>query len=136
MEWQDCLLDRDVPGEELAAALAEFLEIAPADILIVDELSEDITENIQLICHRIPARGEFCLLLCPYPRSQAAKDADCTQAVRYLSRKLRCRCLIPDEQLNPYSWLLLDNGEGPQPAFLETEGLDREPEEYRLKREP
>lgn len=134
MDWQDCLLDRDIAHEDLASALAEHLRIPPRDILIVDELPEVMADHIQLLCHRIPILGEFRLLLAPYPRSASVRSADCVGTSQFLSRALRCRCLFPDSGLNPYSWLLFEQGEGPRPVFLETEGLNQEPAEYRLSR--
>jgi hypothetical protein len=133
MDWQDCLLDLDIAHAELASALAEYLRVPPADILVVDELTEArVADHIQLLCQRIPVLGEFRLLLVPYPRSQSVRNADCLQVFGFLSRKLRCRCLLPDSGLNPYAWLLFEHGEGPRPVFLEVEGLDRDPAEYRL----
>lgn len=133
--WPDVLIDRDVSDEELAEAIWNVLDVRR--VLILDDVPEDpLPDNVDLMCTRRPVRGDFPILLEPYPRSDDLIKGNGIEVIGQLCSLLACRCLIPDDTPDPCGMLLIEGPGLVYRAFLDPAGLDRDPEEYVIQRKP
>ena len=136
MAWPDCLVDRALTDQELASALGAFLSVQRSTILVVDDLaSAALSPHINVICERSYTGGDFIMLLAFYPQNDKIEAGDGAEFIEFLCKTCKCRCLMSDDSLNPYSWILLDGTNRRRGVFLDVDRMDGEPEAYVIARE-
>ncbi|HEX5164823.1 MAG TPA: hypothetical protein VFV93_05460 [Thermomicrobiales bacterium] len=131
MIWQDFLITRDVPEQEIAAALATVFNVAQDRVLVVEDLMTYpgvLTDEIGIRCERQSATGDFVLSLTIYLLNkdfeQFVEAHDDIDLIGRMCRIWDCAALVSDDSLNPYSWLLVRGPDDVQPAHVDAESLD------------
>ncbi|NER46418.1 MAG: hypothetical protein F6J92_06935 [Symploca sp. SIO1A3] len=132
MIWE-VLIDRHLTANEIVTTVSELLLISLADILIVDDItSVKVNPKTRVVCENTAIRGDFSMLLSIYLRDPNLGELDIKALTGQFSNMLRCKCLISDESVNPYSWLLIQGTTDCQIVYLDSDKLD-EKEEYVVK---
>lgn len=133
MPWDDYLVDRCIDDDTLAALLAEFLQLDHKQIAIVPDIAAaTLSDTIQLVCERRSVQGDFVLNLSIYARTPDIQAANGEQFVAALCDATGCRCLVSDDSLNPFSYILMQSGGRRSAVTLSSKGLLKDPEEYVL----
>jgi hypothetical protein len=70
--------------------------------------------------------GEFVLLLSFYFQENYIGIHDPIEIAKRLSTKLKCQCLISDDQINPYTMLRIDREGNVQQVTLSVAGLQED----------
>ena len=132
MIWE-MLIDRHLTANEIVTTVSELLLISLADILIVDDItSVKVSPKTRVVCENTAIGGDFSMLLSIYLRDPNLGELDIKALTGQFSNMLRCKCLISDESVNPYSWLLIQGTTDCQIVYLDSDKLD-EKEEYVVK---
>lgn len=131
MIWQDILITRDVPEQEIAAALASVFNFPQHQVLVVADLGTyagELTDDIGIRCERRPVGGDFVLSLSIYLRDadfeQFVAAHDDVDLVGRMCRMWDCAALVSDDSIDPYSWLLVRGPDDIQPVQIDSEILD------------
>lgn len=137
MSWQLFLVDRDLDNDEIASTFAEIFEIVQDDVLVIeeqDDISENLPENIQLVCERSPVKGDFHIAISIYlPESNSEDIANEVggelEIISRFSEILQCDCLIIDparENLEDEdACILIQGSEGSiQEVYLDIDRLE------------
>jgi hypothetical protein len=112
--WTDLFLDRVVDDDVLAQGLARLFGVSPTDVGIVDDIGEASAESVRSLpirVERAPEAGDFPLRVSVYldyvlqPRVERSADEE--TAIARLCALWQCSCLFSDDDVNPYSWLLM-----------------------------
>jgi len=110
MNWQDILVNRILSDEEIKAGLCHIFNIHYSEIMITEEVPvEPLSPNIKVLCEKSETEGDFTTLLSVYVRDENLEDSDVLYSVGRFCKKLGCLCLITDNSVNPYSWILLND---------------------------
>lgn len=125
----DILVDLDLTNYEVVAAISQIFSVSPADILVVDDITEaDVTKHICLVCEHMPVQGDFSMRLCIYVHDSKLEQLD-SNTIKQFCSILHCQCLILDSSVNPYTLLLVRESGKIQPVAVDPERLN-ENEEY------
>src|SRR5687767_6069358 len=123
----DLAADRTLTVAEVRSALCSLLSLNPQEVLIVNDLEELLHPGAppmhKVFCQITPLGGgdfptRLSLRGAPFeqlPRIQSANE---------LCRALRCRFLLSDDDVNPFTFLLVDGTNTPKPVAVEPERLD------------
>ncbi len=134
MIWQDVLVDRTLTDHEVIITLADLFSIASTEVLVVPEIpSVPVSEHTRIMCERTSMLGEFPLMLSIYLRDPRLELLDRSILLLQFCSKLRCRCFVGDDSLNPYSGVLFQEARPPEHVFLDAEKLDYS-DEYIIQR--
>jgi hypothetical protein len=130
MNGIDILINKQIDNTELISALSKLLTIPPTEILIVYDIAELEKQNspYQLVCQKVEIQGDFSLLLSLYPQNEATNELT-KQFQNYaftgkLGEILGCACLISDDTIDPYQWILIQNNKNWQTVELDPDKLD------------
>jgi hypothetical protein len=106
----DVLLDREVGKDEVLSGLCSLFGLEPGQAIAVEadeEPGEQGTPELVFCCvHRLG--GDFPILLSLSEGLSAALPR--IAVASSLCRLLGCRCLVDDGSVNPYTFLLVDQG--------------------------
>ncbi len=114
----DIHCERLIEMKQLIEAMSEIFSVSVSDIgpLSYEGPSRKIMYEI---CQR---GGEFKMTLTIYnPPSVALTHQD---LAKDLARRFDMRCLISDDEINPYSWILVDPAGDTTGVFVEAPCLD------------
>ncbi len=134
MLWEELLLDRRVPDRILARALADALGIPETSMRVVEDVADapaTADGATLLLVDRTGLTGDFPLQLSLYVR-----DADLARRIEppaarlasvvRLCQLLDCTALLPDDSLNPFSWLRVRPSGAVDAVTLDPDRLDRD----------
>jgi hypothetical protein len=105
----DVLLDRKARKDQVHAALCTLLALPPAKVGVVRSYEELVArhEPVLVLCRVIRlGGGEFPTLLSA--TGGVLIDLPRIGTATRLCRLLRCRCLLDDGSVNPYTFLQVD----------------------------
>ncbi|NES18239.1 MAG: hypothetical protein F6K41_04740 [Symploca sp. SIO3E6] len=132
MIWE-MLIDRHLTANEVVTTVSKLLLIPVADILVIDDItSVRVDLKTKVVCENTAIGGDFPMMLSIYLRDPNLGELDIKASTGQFSGMLRCKCLISDESVNPYSWLLIQGTTDCQIVYLDPDKLD-ENEEYVVK---
>lgn len=131
MMWQDLLLEREVSGPRLQAAIANALATRAELVSIVSSIEND-TSHSPIVAEVGEAHGEFRTRLSLYLRDCPVPPT--YETVSKLASLLDMRILISDETPNPYTMILFEADNAPRKVALDVDSLDQR-EEYRIAAE-
>ncbi len=125
MSWQDIVVNRILSDEEIKAGLCHIFKISYSEIMITEEVPEEpLSPNIKVLCEKSETEGDFTTLLSVYVRDEKLEDSDVLYSVGQFCEKLGCLCLITDNSVNPYLWILVDDTKKFEKVYLDTDKLD------------
>lgn len=105
----DILIDRVVPSWLVQATLSRLFNILHTDIMIVSDIVQMMPiDDIQLLCELSPIQGEFAQLLSFFSRGLNLDEFDGLSLMKQFCRELTCQVLVPDNSLNPFAFLLVN----------------------------
>jgi hypothetical protein len=114
----ELILEQAVDTPRLRWALATALGVDEFDVWIVEEIDESTPRSPVLVTARELAAG-FRLLVSIYVQSNVLE----TRLASSVSRAVGARVLISDDDIDPYSWLLVDRGDVTR-VWLDVGALD------------
>ncbi|MDQ3252991.1 MAG: hypothetical protein M3R15_03635 [Acidobacteriota bacterium] len=129
----DVFIDRKLTSDEIANAMSKLLSISPAEVLVVDDITKlesRLGEDIHVLCEQVPMKGDFSVRIANYLR-----DAGLEKFVEQIGNEaltgqfcdeLDCRCLISDDSVNPYSWLLVQGTGDVQSVSIDAHRSDED----------
>lgn len=131
MIWQDILVERLVADNDIAIAMANAFALPSGSISVVGDLQEldntDI-EPIAIICERWRVEGDFALQMHVYLRTDDAiavtERLGDTEIVGCFAQTVNSACFIGDDDINPYTGLLVRGPQDAQPARLDSQDDD------------
>jgi hypothetical protein len=129
--------DRVIPDEKLVQALAGQFGLAHSQVLLAD--SEDWTagDHVRLVCVRndrgvrLARRDHFSFQVTlhatsgtPATEVPTAGEKSDAEVMGAICRASGARCLVSDESLSSYSWLLVDEKGDVQQVVVDQASLD------------
>lgn len=122
----DVAADRLLTPAEVRSALSAILSLNSQEVLVVTELEtlpRHALPTHKIVCHMsLIGGGDFPTCLSFFggafeqmPRMHAADE---------LCRALRCRLLVDDGSMNPFTFLLVDGTGTPRPVAVDPERWD------------
>ncbi len=133
MIWQDILIERLVTDDDIVIAMADAFALPNASISAVGDLSEldntDI-ESIAIICERWQIEGDFALHMHVYLRTDdviaVTEHLGDIEIVGRFAERLNTSCFIGDDDINPFTGLLIRGPQDIQPARLSSQDEDED----------
>jgi hypothetical protein len=127
--WSDILINRHLSDVELEMAISKLFSVSTKNILIVDDITEvEPTLATQLLCERRTIKGDFPFVLSIYPQNS---NLEVDNLVGQLCDQLEVLCLISDDDLNPFSMMLVQNSTYQTPVLLNPQRFEHD--EYVLE---
>jgi hypothetical protein len=129
--WTDLMLDHVLDDGMLADGFAQIFEQSPADVGVVDAILL-ASSIVPILVERRDLGGDFPLgvsvYLCPELQRRVSDPFDEQIAIARLCALWHCRCLFSDDDLNPYSWLLMHPSGLLEAVTVDAERLDHKDE--------
>jgi hypothetical protein len=126
-DGMDILLESEVTSSDLAGSLATALGISLRHILVVDDLERcPETSEEDVVCVTSPAQGQFTIGLSIHCRQRTLPYESALELVEQLATALGRRCLASDDDVNPYTWWLVEPGQPTRKVHLDTAALDKD----------
>jgi len=123
----DVLVDRPLTATEVRSALCALLTLRPDDVLIFEDSAQrsghPSTGHRVLCAMTALGVGDFRTLLSPWG-DVLLKTLPRVPLVARWCRILRCRCLVDDGAVNPYTFLLVDGEGSPRDVALDPLRVD------------
>ena len=109
-DGSDVMIDHLITKEQLALALAEACSILVGQVFIVGDPDEcpDLDSHIKIMCKLYHMIGDFPIHLSINVFNPYIRNLELGITMQKFSEKLKCKCLIDDGSLDPYSMLLVD----------------------------
>ena len=109
-DGSDVMINCSPTKKQLTIALAESFSISIAEVFIVEDPDEcpDIDSHIKIMCKSHSITGDFLVYLSINVFDKQLKSLELEKTMKEFSEKLKCKCLIDDGLLDPYSRLLVD----------------------------
>jgi hypothetical protein len=134
--------DRTIPDDQLVAALADQFPLRPTEIVLADDEAAvtELPEGARLFVVRgdrvdRPARDSFSFQVTVHPvrgtpESVVPSEDDLSDAevMGTVARQAGARCLVTDESLDSYQWLLVDGAGPPRSVAVDVDALDENDE--------
>lgn len=127
MSWQDIFFDRAINIDEMSKTLSKVFEVAEQHILVTETypLAENMLQSPQpvIICWLsfiggdFPCRADIYLEKLLLPKVEYQTEAT-------ICEMLNCRALVSDDELNPYSWILIYKKDRYQKVYVDYDKLD------------
>jgi hypothetical protein len=126
MLWQDILFNRRITKEELAQTISSVFSIERDSITIVDSPDEIAEEpKGDILCVHIMTKGEYPMHVDICLDDKLVPNDD-FEVIRKMTSFLKCRCMVSDEDVNPYTMHEVDQQGNIYSVELDPEGMDRE----------
>ncbi len=110
MILSDILINRRLTDSEIETAIAKLFSVSKKDILIVDDFTEvEFDPSVRVLCERWIAGGDFPFVFSIYPQDSNLPSINIDRLVEYLCNTFGLQCLISDDDLNPFSMILVQN---------------------------
>lgn len=120
----DILLSHPIDELEAQHMFAKIFNIEKDNVFIEVESSYDKIENqTQVLCRLVTIEGDFVQMLSIFILDKDLKFSD-EQIAQACSIYLNIECLLPDEDINPYSMLLFYPNGQVQKVFLNPDNLE------------
>lgn len=119
----DLHLEGEPSRASIRRALAEAFGLDEEGIILVAEVCELPVPSASTVACVVRGRGgQFRVSLEIYPGGPTELAEP--EFARRVCRQLGCRCLISDDSINPYRWLLVTGTAEPQPVHVSARSLD------------
>jgi hypothetical protein len=118
-------LERLPERAEMAALLAKVFEVAADDVAVVEEHAHLPLTPRRLSCIYRERTGDFPLSLELIPDAGLVERTTEAMVARMLVEALDCRCIISDDSMNPFTWLMMEPGGLMYRVAVEPDALDR-----------
>jgi hypothetical protein len=129
MIWDEILISKEILDVNIQSAAAEIFSIDIQSVVVVSSISdEDIDSSKPIIIENSRLGGDFPTRIVFYIKEKDVSIAgiDKLNSILFLCRKLDCQILISDEDVNPYSMILVDSSALAIKVFLDVNKLDNE----------
>jgi hypothetical protein len=134
MLWSEILINKQIAEDRITQILAAVFNIPESEIVFTaDVITLDADATRQLVVEQTSLDGEFPSRLSLYLFEESLVDTEPMAIAQQLSRNLACQCLMSDDDINPYSWLLVDAG-NVQKVMLDADALD-DNDEFIIKKQ-
>lgn len=126
MNGFDLVLEKKVFKAELQNIISNSFNIPLMSIVITDDYIESpLTEDIKIWCMLNEIDGDF-LMLCQF----FIRDNSIIYSIESISKKIsyffNCKCLIPDDSINPLKWIMIFPDGAKKTIFLDSSKLDND----------
>ena len=127
MDCQDILVDRSLDFVKIRFKIAQMFSIEPSEVLVAKEIPEfAISESIQILCQMQELEGDFKQMMSIYFRDSSLSNFLNHESLGVFCEFFQCVCLNSDDDVNPYSMILIKGVEDYQEVYLSHEFLDEE----------
>jgi hypothetical protein len=128
--WKQLLFDLNFSNNEIASTLAKVVKINKDSVMILQEHDtlEELSEDIQLLCHRRPVKGDFQFSLLVYPQNFDLQKTigQEEKIVAAMCHLLNCNCLIIDFSMDDLCTLVRGTIKDKQKVYLDIDRLIHE----------
>ena len=109
-DGSDVMIDHLITKEQLTLALAEACSILAGEVFILEEPDEypELDSHVKIMCKLYHITGDFPVHLSINVFNPRIRNLELEITMQKFSEKLKCKCLIDDGSLDPYSMLLVD----------------------------
>jgi hypothetical protein len=123
--WEDFLVDRVLTGEEISRGVSHAFGVSPHAVLVVPALGPiDLPDGIRILVAAREVSGDFRMYISVVPQWRPLDVGDEFSVVVQLARFWGCLCLVSDDSINPYRWIVVDAQGRRSPVALDVEELD------------
>jgi hypothetical protein len=129
MIWNEILISKEILDVDIRSAAAEIFSIDIQSIVVVGSISDGGIDNSKpIVIENSRLGGDFPTRIVFYieEKDVSIVDIDKLNSIVFLCRKLDCQILISDEDVNPYSMILIDSSASVAKVFLDVNKLDDE----------
>ncbi|MGA1839284.1 MAG: hypothetical protein ACMUIU_01555 [bacterium] len=127
MIWEEVLVDHSLTFNEIADTLSKLFSVSPANILVIDDIAKvSVNKHVRILCERMQIKGDFSIRLSIYLRDPDLEQLESKVIIGQFCDILHCKCLMSDESLNPFSWLLVQGSSNIQAVFLNPDKFEKE----------
>lgn len=124
MLWSEILINKQIAEDRITQTLAAVFNIPKSEIIFTaDVVTLDANATRQLVVEQTSLEGEFPSRLSLYLFEESLIDTEPMKIAQQLSRNLSCQCLMADDDINPYTWLLVD-ADNIQKVMVDADALD------------
>jgi hypothetical protein len=134
-KWQTLLVDRILEAKDIAAIFSEALSIPPVAIEVVDDYADAALSPVRaVLVLRSVAAGEFPMLISSLAHDATLETIDGGVVGDVLCRRLKCRCVVPVLDLDPFSACLIERPGEREYVSINPQAEGRTPPEFNIDR--
>ena len=126
MSWIP-IIDRELTEEEIREGFSPVLGVGPEDIVFVDDIlaiSGNVPDEVPVIIEISKTKGEFVQCLDVVLRGNRLWERDEADGMQAFCKKTNCSCLISDDTLSSYRWVLIEPTGRIRAVTLDADALD------------
>jgi hypothetical protein len=128
MTWQDILIERLVTEDEIVDALAKAFELPTASVGVIGATTIADSDSWEIVFERWETEGDFAVHVHVALRTEVSIAlAEChgdIEIVGRIARTLNSACFIGDDDINPFTGLLIRGPHDVRPARLDAQAED------------
>ncbi len=128
MTWQDILIERLVTDDEIAAALAIAFELSTASIGVIGTTRIADNDSREIVFERWETEGDFAVHIHVALRTEISialtERLGDIKIVGRIAKSLDSACFIGDDDINPFTGLLIRGPHDVRPARLDAQAED------------
>lgn len=125
--FEEFFVDKHLNTERIRAVVAQIAGLIPTTVAVVEDawLFDD-AERYTIVCEVISVRGDFAQRIGIYLRDTALTVPPPHTFVAQFCAACACSALLPDDSVNPYTWLLMQPSGTIQPVSLDANQFDND----------
>ena len=122
---QDIIVNRNLTIAEINLQVSQMFAIKPSEILVVEDIPEyTLPKSTRILCEVQYLEGDFKQMISIYFRDNSLSNSLSFEAIGRFCEFFKCTCLVSDNDVNPYSRMLIKGVNNYQTVYLSPELLD------------
>ena len=125
MSGFDILIDKELENLDIQNFFAEIFKLSVTEVIVVEDIvSPHADAKCEIFCVKHKLGGMFSLCLELFISNNLKANIDDREIIGQLSDKLDCKCLISDDSINPFTFILVTGVSKYYAVSIEPDGLD------------
>lgn len=125
--FEEFFVDTQLRTDDIRAVVAQIAALPLSAVAIVEDawLFDD-AERYAIVCEVIAVRGDFAQRIGIYVRDTTLTLPSPHTFVAQFCAACACSALLPDDSVNPYTWLFMEPSGAMQPVSLDADRFDKD----------
>ena len=124
----DIFINKVLPEVAIKECLSTLLGIGTDEIYFVYDWELPFEKDYKLLCELRTLNGSYPTYLSLYRETDFIKDGEFKLFCEDFCELMDCFIILSDDEINPYSWILIDNKRKHFHVYLDPNKLDDDEE--------
>jgi hypothetical protein len=123
----DVVFARPVSAQDLMRALSTLFDVPSSRVAVITDVADyPAAQSVDVVCVTTSVGGDFAQLTSIQMQPRELRYDTIVSFVQSLAEALSVQCIVPDEDIDPSSMILIEPGGAPERVHLDDEALDED----------